>query len=503
MRFSNLFSLRQKKTAFFVVAVGSISAFVLVSPGVTDDAALLAPTSDFTAPERYETNQGGAGTFRGMVSTNAFSMPSTNISLEARLDFMVGNGFFRRLWVTAPSSTKSSDGLGPLYNARACQRCHIKDGRGHPPSANWPDDNAISMLLRLSVPPTTEQEHLLLQEHRVNTIPDPVYGSQLQDFAIPGLSAEGRIVIEYEEFDVVLDDGTSISLHRPTYSIKDLGYGPLADDIMMSPRIAPPMIGLGLLEVIAETDILKKSDPEDLDGDGISGRPNIVWNKELDKPQLGRFGWKAGEPTLNQQNSHALTFDIGLATPVSPHAWGDCTSAQEPCIKAPHGNDADGLEATAEIMKLILFYSRNLAVPARRDVGSSTVLDGKRLFYNAGCIACHTPKYITPSMDHQPEQSRQLIWPYTDLLLHDMGEGLADHRPEGMASGTEWRTPPLWGIGLTQAVSGHTNFLHDGRARNLVEAILWHGGEAQSARDRFAAMSAEERANLLTFLESL
>jgi len=468
-----------------------------------DDAAIIAPTTEFSSAERYETNQGGAGTFHGTLNDDAFSRPATNMSFEDRLNFMVGNGFFKRLWVTAPSSTASSDGLGPLYNARACQRCHIKDGRGHPPLGNWPDDNAISMFLRLSVPPATPEEEALLAEHRQNVIPDPVYGSQLQDFAIPGLDAEGRMVIEYEEFDVTLDDGTVVSLRQPSYSIAKPGYGPVSEDIMMSPRVAPQMIGLGLLEAIAVDDILAHADPDDTDGDGISGRANIVWSEALGEPAIGRFGWKAGEPFLDQQNAHAFTADVGLATPVSPFLWGDCTPGQKACINAPHGADEDGLEATAGIMEKILFYTRNLAVPGRRDVDKPMVLEGKRLFYEAGCIGCHIPKFITPVIDGQPEQSRQLIWPYTDLLLHDMGEGLADGRPEGLASGTEWRTPPLWGIGLTETVVSHTYFLHDGRARNLTEAILWHGGEAQGSRDHFAAMSAEERDSLIALLESL
>jgi len=479
------------------------AALFLVASAGGDDTEIIAPTTDFSAAEPFETNQGGAGTFRGALNHDAFSIPASNMSLEARLDFMVGNGFFKRTWVTAPSSTMSSDGLGPLYNARACQRCHIKDGRGHPPVANWPDDNAISMFLRLSVPPSTADEEALLAEHQANAIPDPVYGGQLQDFAIPGMEAEGLMVIDYSALDVVLDDGTVVSLRDPSYGIAEPHYGPLSDDLMMSPRVAPQMIGLGLLEAISEEHILANADPDDADGDGISGRTNTVWSEELGAPTLGRFGWKAGEPTLNQQNAHAFTGDVGLSTPISPFAWGDCTPAQEECRAAPDGNEPDGLEAPETIMEMILFYTRNLAVPARRDVEDAAVLDGKRLFYEANCIGCHVPKYITPVIEEQPEQSRQLIWPYTDLLLHDMGEGLADGRPEGAASGSEWRTPPLWGIGLTEIVSEHTFFLHDGRARNLTEAILWHGGEAQDARDRFAAMSAEERQNLITFLESL
>ena len=482
-------------------------AFVLLcllsAKASSDDTLIVAPTTDFSSAERFETNQGGAGTFHGSLSQNAFSIPAANMSREARLDFRVGNSFFKRLWVAAPSSTPSSDGLGPLYNARACQECHIKDGRGHPPIGNWPDDNAISMVLRLSIPPSNQEEELLLETQRQNVIPDPVYGVQLQDFAIPGMTAEGLIVIHYEEIEAALTDGTIVSLRNPTYFIEELGYGPLSEKIMTSPRIAPPMIGLGLLEAILPGDILAYADPDDLNGDGISGRANIVWSEELDSPALGRFGWKAGEPDLNQQNSHAFSGDVGLSTPLSPFAWGDCTPAQSDCLRASDGNNEDGLEATAGIVEKLLFYTRNLAVPPRRDVNDPDVLAGKRLFYEANCIGCHVPKYITPVSETQPEQSDQLIWPYSDLLLHDMGEGLSDQRPEGLANGVEWRTPPLWGVGLTEVVSDHTFFLHDGRARNLTEAILWHGGEAQQSRDLFAAMTVEERAHLIAFLSSL
>ncbi|MDA1070944.1 MAG: c-type cytochrome [Proteobacteria bacterium] len=467
------------------------------------DTGITAPATQFEAAERYETNQGGAGTYHGSANANAFSQPAANITLEQRLDFFVGNGFFHRIWVSSPSSTTSADGLGPLYNARGCQNCHLKDGRGHAPAANWPDDNAVSMFLRLSIPPRDAAEQALLAQHRINTVPDPVYGGQLQDFAVPGLSGEGRMAIAYEDIPVVLADGQEVSLRAPTYTITDLAYGPLHPELMVSPRVAPPMIGLGLLEAIDPADILARVDENDADGDGISGRANTVWDEEAQAPALGRFGWKAGEPGLAQQNAHAFGGDVGIASPLAPGSWGDCTQAQAACMEAPHGGDAEGYEASATVMEKLLFYTRNLAVPARRDVDDATVLEGKRLFYGAGCIACHKPKYVTMTLEDRPELSHQLIWPYSDLLLHDMGEGLADHRPEGMAGGSEWRTPPLWGIGLTATVSGHTQFLHDGRARNLVEAILWHGGEAQDSRDRFAAMPAQERAALITFLESL
>jgi CxxC motif-containing protein (DUF1111 family) len=189
---------------------------------------------------------------------------------------------------------------------------------------------------------------------------------------------------------------------------------------------------------------------------------------------------------------------------LAPNPAGDCTDRQPICLKAPNGNDdKEQVELTGQMLDMITLYARNLAVPARRDVDNPQVLAGKKAFYDSGCTACHRPKYVTPKSDAMPEQANQLIWPYTDLLLHDMGEGLADNRPEGEASGREWRTPPLWGIGLTQVVSGHTNLLHDGRARNLLEAILWHGGEAETAKNRVVAMSPQQRAALIAFLNSL
>jgi len=483
------------------VAAGAGAVFAGMTP--EQRAAILAPTTDFTQAERWEALSGGSATNRKRLGKDAFAQASANLSFEELSDFLVGDGLFRRTWVTAPASTQAADGLGPLYNARACQRCHLKDGRGHPPSG--PDDSAVSMFLRLSVPPTTEEEHALLADGRAAVIPEPTYGGQLQDLAIPGHQAEGRMVIHYEETPVTLADGEVVSLRRPSYTVSELGFGAMRADVMMSPRVAPPMIGLGLLEAIDEADILAAADPDDADGDGISGRPNRVWSAEHGLVMLGRFGWKAGQPTLAAQNAGAMAGDIGVSNPLNPDAWGDCTPAQTACRAGPHGDSPqyDGLEAPDAMMKLILFYARNLAVPARRDVDDPTVLRGKQLFYESGCTGCHTPKFATRRDYEVPALAGQLIWPYSDLLLHDMGDGLADHRPEGAADGREWRTPPLWGIGLTEAVNGHTYFLHDGRARGLAEAILWHGGEAQAARDAFAALPAADRAALVAFLNSL
>ena len=484
-----------------------LAAVTVLPAAATEDeqariAAVTQPTQDFSAPEPYERRPAGAATVFKPLNRDAFSHPSANMPFQRQRDFRVGNGIFRKIWVSAPSSTTSSDGLGPIFNARACQRCHLKDGRGRPPAAG---ERGETMFLRLSIPPQTEAERAALREHRQTVIPEPTYGSQLQNFSVQGILAEGEMTIAYEEAPITLADGEVVSLRVPSYGVAGLHYGPLHPETMLSPRVAPPVIGMGLLEAIAEADILAGADPDDRDGDGISGRANMVWSDELGRPMLGRFGWKAGNPTVSQQAAAAFRGDIGISTPLYPRPHGDCTAAQEVCRTAPHGGASaeHTVEASAALVDLLNFYTRNLGVPARRDIDDPQVLAGKRLFYDANCTGCHRPKFVTRRDSIGEEQSFQLIWPYTDLLLHDMGEGLADGRPEGEASGREWRTPPLWGIGLTETVSGHTFFLHDGRARNLLEAILWHGGEAEAVKERVVAMTGEERAALLAFLRSL
>ncbi|MEP3299428.1 MAG: di-heme oxidoredictase family protein [Pseudoruegeria sp.] len=464
--------------------------------------AAVKPTNDFTASESFEINSAGSATVRARVNSDAFSQASGNISFERELEFKIGNGLFRKLWVSSPSSTLATDGLGPLYNARSCQRCHLKDGRGHPPEND--EDSAVSIFLRVSIP--AEPEALTSQiEGYLATTADPNYGTQLQDHSLPGIPPEYRFQVEYQEQKINLSEGETASLRAPRYTAADLGYGPLHQDAMLSPRIAPQMIGLGLLEAIPAQDILALSDPDDLDGDGISGRPNVVHSAEFDRIMLGRFGLKAGAPTVKHQSAGAFSGDIGISNPLNPDPWGECTDQQAACRAAPRGDDSNqgGYEISADGLDLVTFYSRNLAVPARRNIDDPIVLRGKQMFYDTGCTSCHTPKFVTHRLEDQPEQSFQLIWPYTDMLLHDMGEGLADNRPEARATGKEWRTPPLWGIGLTKMVSGHTQFLHDGRARSLLEAILWHGGEAEPAKQDVIAMPKADRAALIRFLESL
>ncbi|MBE1283974.1 MAG: thiol oxidoreductase [Rhodobacteraceae bacterium] len=463
-------------------------------------ATVTAPTRDFLAPEPFESRPAGAATWQGTPDKDSFSQPSENMSFERQLDFKLGNALFEKLWVSSPSSTKASDGLGPLYNQRSCLGCHVRDGRGFAPS----DAGDPGMLLmRVAVPAPVATSLARITDY-VGSGPEPTYGGQLQDKGLAGHVAEHHLRVTWQELPVPLADGTVVTLRKPTYHSDNPGYGPFADNAQFSPRMAPNMIGLGLLEAIPAQDILSRVDEDDRDANGISGRANMVWSAARDSVLLGRFGLKSGSATVEDQSSSAFLSDIGISTPLHPFAWGDCTANQHNCRGAPHG-DAD--ERVFEIdqtgMDLVTFYSRNLAVPARRNVDDPQVLRGKAVFYDIGCTGCHTPKFVTHRLPDQPEQSFQLIWPYSDLLLHDMGPGLADGFAEGRATGREWRTAPLWGIGLVQTVSPQAGFLHDGRARTLLEAVLWHGGEAEQSRQEVVALPAEDRNALIRFLESL
>ena len=437
-------------------------------------AGAPAPTGAATVPEAdpAEALPGGAATNRRRFGPDAFSEPSANLRFEHRRRFFLGNGLFHRVWTEA-------DGLGPLFNAVTCHRCHARDGRGRPVEADGAA--GVALVPRLGAP-------------------HPVYGAQLQPLAVDGVPPEARIALRFEERPVTLADGRVVTLRRPRYLPIAPGYGPLDDTVVIAPRVAPPMIGLGLLEAVAAADVTRRADPDDADGDGVSGRPNRVFSRAEGRIMLGRFGWKAAEPTVVDQAAAALALDMGLSTPLRPDAAGDCTASQSACRAAGHGG---GPEITAETLELIAFYSRQLAVPARRGADDRQVLRGRALFHASGCAACHTPAHRTRADWPLAALAGQVIRPYTDLLLHDMGEALADGRAEGLATGREWRTPPLWGIGLTETVSGHTFFLHDGRARNLLEAILWHDGEARDAREAVRAMSSGDREALLAFLGSL
>lgn len=484
----------------------SLSVLVIFMLTVLDrsnlKAEVLPLTTDFSKAEPGEKYPAGDATVKKPLNDKIFTHPSANMKHEKKLDFMVGFALFRKTWVEAPSATTASDGLGPLYNARSCFLCHVNDGRGHAPQDG---DSAVSMFLRLSIPAQTDAQKKMLATHKTTVIPEPVYGGQLQNVAISGQKGEGRIHVEYTDINVKFADGKIATLRKPKYSAVDLAYGEMHPDVMISPRIAPAMIGLGMLEAIDEKDILSLADIDDKDGNGISGKPNQVWSLEYKKVMLGRFGFKASQASINEQNQDAAFSDIGLSVPLHREGWGECTEQQMVCRKAPDGGNPqfDNLEAAHKVTDALLLYSRNLAVPMRRAYDDADVLAGKKYFYETGCVACHRPAYKTLNRTDMPEQSEQIIYPYTDLLLHDMGDGLADNRPEGAATGREWRTSPLWSVGLATMVSKRAKFLHDGRARNIEEAILWHGGEAQSAQSRYTAMKKEQREQLLKFVKSL
>ena len=446
---------------------------------------------------------GGEPAFSGRMDAAAFSQPVAGMHKDAGLDFTLGRALFRRVWVTAPASTQTADGLGPLYNARSCAACHPNNGRGHPPGDDG--DDAMSLLLRIDIPPQDENQRQALARHHINNVPEPTYGLQLQGFAIPGHRAEYRLAVSYEEIPLTLGDGSRVSLRKPDYTATVLGYGPLHPQARLSPRVAPQLIGLGLLEAVGEGEILAWEDPDDRNGDGISGRANRVWSPAERKVALGRFGHKAGAANVDEQLQAAFFIDLGLSVPLYPQGAGDCSIHQLRCRAAPDGNSTQyqNLEAHKQVTDLVGFYVTHLAVPARRNAHAGDVLAGARIFRRLGCDSCHRAQFRTVSRSGTAAGYDREISPYTDLLLHDMGEGLADHRPEGLANGREWRTAPLWGVGLTPQVSGHSYFMHDGRARSLLEAILWHGGEAQAQRDAVASLERSEREQLLAFVESL
>ena len=430
----------------------------------------------------------GGDTTRSDVSRNSFSLPAPGLTDEQRRLFEVGDSFFTQNWVSAPASTEARDGLGPVFNAQACASCHLLDGRGLPPDPTGAQTH-LGLLVRLSIPgadPITGAP-----------APDPVYGGQLQDRSVLGVPAEGILKVTYEYVVGAYGDGSEYELRAPKYEIVDLAFGPLAEGVRTSSRLAQQVVGIGLLEAIPAESILAAADPEDADGDGISGRANMVWDARAGRQTLGRFGWKANVATAEQQTAGAFHGDIGITSVLHPQE--NCTAVQQDCLAAPHGGAP---EITDSRLAFVVLYIRTLAVPAMRGHDTAPVRAGAQLFADFGCAACHTPTQRTGKVDLSV-LSDQTIHPYTDLLLHDMGPGLADNREDFAAGGSEWRTSPLWGLGLVDDVQGYRFLLHDGRARTLEEAILWHGGEAEASREAFRMADAEDRANLVAFLEAL
>ncbi|HEX2010569.1 MAG TPA: di-heme oxidoredictase family protein [Roseateles sp.] len=490
----------------FVAGLGGLAALGVVATTPSDEEKV-----------------GGATTVYA-DGRNAFSFPAANLEDEERTRFAIGNSFFRRNWVEAPASTTARDGLGPHFIARSCGGCHVQDGRGAPPDfrkglsptpgrpkagehpLGGPERSAVgadmheqpvALLMRLSVPG---------HDAHGGPKPEPVYGDQLNNAAIGGVRPEGQVTLRYETLRGRFQDGTAYSLLKPHYGFKELGYGPLAADVMVSPRIAPQLIGVGLLEAIPEAEILRNAAEQAAAPGPIKGRPNRVWDAFADKTMLGRFGWKANVASIAHQTAGAFLGDMGITS--THFAQETCMPAQADCRAAPRGAKAqDGVEIDDKTLGDVIFYQATLAPPARRQVDGQLLRRGQALFAQAQCAACHRPGYTTAEGPFPSLSSRALngqkIWPYTDLLLHDMGEGLADGRPDFQADGRQWKTPPLWGIGLIKDVNGHTRLLHDGRARGVLEAVLWHGGEAEGAKQKVLGMTRAEREALVKFVESL
>ncbi|MEE2745550.1 MAG: di-heme oxidoredictase family protein [Pseudomonadota bacterium] len=422
----------------------------------------------------------GGATTRFDKTRNAFSRPAKNLPFQLKRKFSEGNKLFRTIWVDKNKSNTSHIGLGPTYSAAACIHCHQGDGRSMPPKTN--DHGSAGLVLRLA------------NYKEGNTI----YGEQIDTLAIDGVPAEAKVRIKYKYIDGQFGDGTVFTLRKPIIVIENSQFGPVPKQI--HGRVAPAIIGLGLLAAIPEITILHWADQHDSDGDDISGRPNKVYDPTTSSTAIGRFGWKAGSSSLVHQTARALIMDIGITTSFFP--INRCPLPQLACQKTSQTN---GPETDLSIVKLLSFYSGALAVPARRNVNSKAVKQGSKLFVKAGCAKCHIPLTktgVNTTRDFVFTQN-QTIQPFTDLLLHDMGFGLTGKSSEGIANEREWRTAPLWGLGLIPKVNGDLRLLHDGRARNVSEAILWHGGESNVARSNFINMTAEERKLLIIFLHSL
>lgn len=452
----------------------------------------------------------GGGATVSITPFASAMLPASNLPREKLPDFYAGKALANQPWVKAPTITTARDGLGPLYNARTCLACHVNGGRGMLPK----DDSVLFVgLLRISLDG-------LATDHKAGVIPHPVYGDQIQVRSVAladqlGLPpeqigvgaeneapAEAKVTLHWLESEFVYPDGKALKLRKPQPKIKSLAYGPIGKDARLSLRNAPSIHGAGLIESIPDESIKALADPQDRDRDGISGRQNRVWSRTESRWVFGRFGWKANLADLSHTVAGAFAKDLGINNPLFPES--QCTAVQTLCHQMASGVEGDeGVELSAELLTLVTDFTANLGVPVARPLTASLHETGASLFEQVGCASCHHPRYVTEQSAAYPHLSGQEIWPYSDFLLHDMGEALADGRDDYQASGREWRTPPLWSVGLAKSVNGASNLLHDGRARSVEEAILWHGGEAAKARDQFTRLPLNERETLIQFVNSL
>lgn len=437
-----------------------------------------------------------------VVPHAAYLQAVPDLEAAQKQKFREGEKVFNTLWIAVPEDVISKWwdlsqpgpggaewGLGPTFLAQSCVSCHIQAGRGRTSDAGG--GPLLLQSLRLSVPGVGPHG---------GPKPEPNYGLQIQSFDTSQRTdvkfGEADVHVEWKTRSFSFPDGDSAELRQPVVKLENLGFGPLAEGVMMSLRNSQAIFGLGYLEAVSEDDILALAKWQK--SLGLNGRPNYVRDDLNDKMSLGRFGWKANQPSLKQQLASAFLGDIGTTSTLYPAQ--NCPPIQKDCLAAKQN---DKPELREELWEALTFWVSSLDAPPTRDKGKPAVLRGEKLFTEARCSQCHVPELKTGKSSHSAQLSEKTIRPYTDLLLHDMGPELADGRPDFKAGGRDWRTPPLWGIGLSKTVNGSSNFLHDGRARNLLEAIVWHGGEAAASREHFVKLSKEEREDLIAFLNSI
>ncbi|WP_082676423.1 di-heme oxidoredictase family protein [Thiomicrospira sp. WB1] len=431
--------------------------------------------------------------------------PAPNLPEDLKKTFYAGKALAHQPWVKAPSSTTARDGLGPIYNARTCLACHINGGKGRLPNNH--KERLHQGIVRLSLPGEIDPQ--------LGVRPVPHYGDQIQSqsialahqlgeeivaFQANDVRPEANITLKWQTKPVTYPDGTTLTLRYPRPVLSNLHYGPLPDGTRLSLRNAPALHGVGLLSLIPASELRANAKAQSAHP-RISGRLNQVWDPVTQRLQIGRFGWKANQPSVEAQTATAFRNDVGITNPIFPEP--PCETTQSQCLKGPHGNDREGVELPRKLLDKVVDFTHQIGVPAARAQTSNQVKTGQRLFARLECVVCHRPSYQTQPSDRYPNLAHQTIWPYTDGLLHDMGEALADGRPDFEATGREWKTPPLWGVGLSKQINGSGQLLHDGRARTIEEAILWHGGEAQASRDAFMALPKSERKALIKFIETL
>lgn len=437
------------------------------------------PSGPDTTAAGVDANSGGALMTVVDATSRAFQRPGPSLSSERLAAHVAGDAVFEDVFVPAPAPV--NPGLGPRYDNISCSGCHTGDGRGRPPESG---DRFNSMIFRVSGSGTSAHG---------GPAAIPYFGTQLELRAITGVTPMAVVTIDYHDSTGTFGDGTQYTLHVPRYVVS-APYQPFPPNTPISPRVAPPNFGLGLLAAVPAQTIIDGAAAEASVAPDVAGHPNFVWDSIGRQTVLGRFGLKANMATLREQSAAAASGDMGITSSVFP---------LDICADPVVGCDTHPPELTDDQLTAVTTYIQTLAVPARRSVTTPAVVRGEHVFRSAGCATCHTQTMTTATVAGAPELSSQRIHPYTDLLLHDMGPALADNRPDYLATGSEWRTSPLWGIGLTPVVNGHTNFLHDGRARSLLEAVMWHGGQAAAAREAVRSASAADRSALIAFLESL